>query len=416
MKKHIAALLILSLVFALAACAKTEPQTEEQPGSTPPQEPVELSPEPTHYAFEAQYIRTDGYREGECYPKAFVIDSKASLEGYCAENAKYYDFTRGFYEAIEKYDTAWFETKQLIVIVLEEGSGSIYHEVTRVAGFGDMTVDITAFLPEVGTDDMAQWHILIELDKFFEEDANVFVNINEVSEQQKYLLLGDKLSFSVLVPEGWSCEANCGHVETVNFCPPGVENGCTLRCSNEKFAAYGSGLEEREMQLNDGTKIYVGYYDGSENWTYVSFRSINEYCSVINNGLTGDDAQTALEAIKTMKFYSDKQVCTSETSNSVTIDPRFAEVLNDSKFAHDTFNVSVYITLPEGRSLDDEMFRLSGCGYNMTELNNEKVLTGHLTASQILNFPVYGGCLYEIRWNAVNEPQMNSTTAVTAVK
>ena len=416
MKKIIAAFLILSLVLALAACAQTKPKTDTVPVYAPPPEPEEISLEPEYYAFEAQYIRTNGYREGECYPRALVIDSKAALEGYCAENARHYDFTRGFYEAIQKYDSAWFDAHELIIVVLEEGSGSIYHEVTRVFGLGDASVDITQFVPEVCTDDMAEWHILIELGRLFDTDANILVNITEVSQMQKYLHIGDKLGFSMLMPEDWSCDATCGHIETVSFCPPGAESGFTVSCSNEKFAVCGTGLTEREMQLNDATKVYVGYYDGSENWSYVSFRSVDEYCSVINNGLTGDDANTALEAIKTMKFYSGKQVCTSETSNPVTIDPRFAQVLNDVKFEHDTFSVSVFITLPEGRCLSDETRRLRGYGINMIEGSDADVLTGHLTASQILNFPVYNGCLYEIKWNGVNEPQTNSATVVTAVK
>ena len=52
-------------------------------------------------------------------------------------------------------------------ILLEEGSGSVRHEVRCVVQTGDknLAICVDRKVPEVGTDDMAQWHILIEMDK-----------------------------------------------------------------------------------------------------------------------------------------------------------------------------------------------------------------------------------------------------------
>ena len=126
-------------------------------------------------AFDARYIRTDGYHDGVRYPVVTVIDTADGLSRYFEEYGDLYDFSHretvyadtsiGFVDAIAPYDAAWFEGHRLLVILLEEGSGSIRHEVTSVTGGSAPEVEIARLCPEVGTDDMAEWHILIELDR-----------------------------------------------------------------------------------------------------------------------------------------------------------------------------------------------------------------------------------------------------------
>ena len=138
------------------------------------------SPEPEAYAFDAQYIRTDGYSDDRSYPYHTVISSRTELKGYYEaykdtynlerREIVYSDSTIGFLDACDKYDDAYFERQNLVLIVLQEGSGSIRHEITDVrphriengASDGwDITIDRK--VPEVGTDDMAQWHLFLEV-------------------------------------------------------------------------------------------------------------------------------------------------------------------------------------------------------------------------------------------------------------
>ena len=143
-------------------------------------EPDAGTPEPEAYAFEAQYIRTDGYSEERSCPYHTVISSRAELEAYYEAHKDIYDLERreavysdttiGFLDACDKYDDAYFERQNLVLIVLQEGSGSIRHEITDVrphrtengASDGwDITIEVKA--PEVVTDDMAQWHLFLEV-------------------------------------------------------------------------------------------------------------------------------------------------------------------------------------------------------------------------------------------------------------
>ena len=122
----------------------------------------------------AQYIRTDGYHEDVVYPVVTVVRSVEKLtEYYHANKDRYYlerrdqvyaDSSIGFLDACDKYDAAYFEDQILVLVLLQEGSGSIQHKVEDVKtdAEGKLSVSISSIVPEIGTDDMAQWHIFIE--------------------------------------------------------------------------------------------------------------------------------------------------------------------------------------------------------------------------------------------------------------
>lgn len=133
-------------------------------------------------AFEAQYVRTDGYHENVGYPVVTVVSSKAALDAYFEENRGLYELSRGeqagsasgFAGAIKKYDDDWFASHQLVIALLEESSGSVRHEVESVTAGDSPSIVIRRLVPEVGTCDMAEWHILIELAaNTFRPDARI---------------------------------------------------------------------------------------------------------------------------------------------------------------------------------------------------------------------------------------------------
>jgi hypothetical protein len=136
----------------------------------------------TKISYNVQYIRTNGYVSGEKYPKIFWITSADELKSYFEANKDKYNLGRrvdpysgamGFTGVAEQYDTVFFEENDLIVIVMEEGSGSIRHEVSNLhieASQEDgmkyvIQPEIIRILPEIGTCDMAEWHIIIEISK-----------------------------------------------------------------------------------------------------------------------------------------------------------------------------------------------------------------------------------------------------------
>lgn len=161
-------------------------------GEDPVQPVVPVSPipppEPVRYAFDAQYIRTNGCHEDAEYPKTVVIRTRAELDSYYEENRERYDLSRkdvvysdttiGFLDACDRYDDAYFADHDLLLILLEEGSGSIRHQVTDIRCNGaEWVVSIRRITPEVGTDDMAEWHIMaeVQMGKVFSGDTPIRV-------------------------------------------------------------------------------------------------------------------------------------------------------------------------------------------------------------------------------------------------
>ena len=132
----------------------------------------------TEVAWCAQYVRTNGGYEAQVlYPCVRIIHSLQELNDYYntwhevfdleRKDQVYADTTIGFLDVCDQYDEAFFEENYLIFVLLEEGSGSVRHEVRSVEQTEDqkISISIDRNVPEVGTDDMAQWHIILELSR-----------------------------------------------------------------------------------------------------------------------------------------------------------------------------------------------------------------------------------------------------------
>lgn len=127
---------------------------------------------PVTYGIEAQYVRTNGYVDGAEYPQTALVTSTEELKEYIESHKdKYYMKSAEFNDAVEKYNDNWFNFHKLMIVLLEESSGSVSHGVTSVT---NRSVTINRTVPEVGTCDMAEWHIFIE----YPETANISDNFS----------------------------------------------------------------------------------------------------------------------------------------------------------------------------------------------------------------------------------------------
>ena len=200
-------LLGIVMAFAVVACSKgqdknPEVSQKEQEASkemtdgaaekgTPGES--EAGSEPAGYAFEAQYIRTDGGFDETETPYYVVIESGEALEAYYEANKDIFDLERkdvvysdttiGFLDACDKYDEAYFARQNLLLIVLTEPSGSIRHRIADVRQKNeseDWIVSIETIEPEIGTDDMATWHLFLEVQmgKVITADDVVHINLD----------------------------------------------------------------------------------------------------------------------------------------------------------------------------------------------------------------------------------------------
>ena len=173
MKKWKAFLISLLCLGMLTGCvAQSLPSFQ-------PTKPTAVQVRITPLEVTAQYIRTDGYHGEMEYPQVTVLDSVAAIKQYYEDNKDRYDLEAkaqtgvgtdpdlGFLNVYGRYDDAFFAKSYIIAILLEEPSGSIRHRVTAASQYEDGRVGIAVerIVPEAGTDDMAQWHILVEVSR-----------------------------------------------------------------------------------------------------------------------------------------------------------------------------------------------------------------------------------------------------------
>jgi hypothetical protein len=174
-------ILLLCIMISMLGCQLTQKNNPTIPDSD-----VELV---KNLDFEAQYIRTNGYTEAISYPVISLIQSTEELNEYYLKNKDIYnlekraevlsDLTIGFLDAVEKYDDAYFNDSVLVLLLLEEGSGSIRHQITDIKrNEGFLEIYINKLVPNYGTDDMAQWHIIVELKKDTIGDSEIKVVID----------------------------------------------------------------------------------------------------------------------------------------------------------------------------------------------------------------------------------------------
>ena len=120
--------------------------------------------------YDVQYVRTDNFGDYASSPTVTVILSRSELEQYGAHpgairSETYTHPSDTFRNATQKYTDAFFQSKYLVIVSVVETSGSISHNVESISENGSIT--IRRFVPEIGTSDMAQWEIIIELDATF---------------------------------------------------------------------------------------------------------------------------------------------------------------------------------------------------------------------------------------------------------
>ena len=71
---------------------------------------------------------------------------------------------------------------------------------------------------------------------------------------------------------------------------------------NDPFGVCGTGRTSKNIILNNGKEATVGYYGENKNWADISFYDTNKNIAVMNYGLIDEDADEAIQFIKTINI------------------------------------------------------------------------------------------------------------------
>ena len=228
---------------------------------------------PGRIAYNAQILRTEKYVrtfspfiEGVDFPIVTIVSSRTELELYC----KIYQMGTNLaappidptelMDSIGNYSDDFYENNFLVLVLLQEGSGSISHSVEGVYENGDIV--ITRIVPEIGTDDIAQWHIIIELDNSskLEQFQVVFSNSEDANPHSGEWIVDDSGSFIARILE---IHENLIILYSFVIVEP-LEGEDILR-SSDRISFGTSNLEKIDISVGDLVTIH---YNGYTRETY----------------------------------------------------------------------------------------------------------------------------------------------------
>ena len=264
--------------------------------------------------FDVQYIRAGIKSENYIYPVARVFRTEEELKTYLETETH---MSENLLNACEKYDDEYFENRMLVAVLLEEGSGSIRHEVERIGvDSGDLWIEIKSIVPEVGTCDMAWWHVLIEpeagVEVESEEDIVVFLDGRNATE--KHTIASHSKGYaniSVTLKDGWEYDI-ADEAETnelaINIYPAGQsENKLRIAYFNG-FGVCGTGLKQETIMLGR-YEARMGTYDNNTVWDFISLQGLPGDYAILNEGGEkwwseyGEDAMQILATLKVADGY-----------------------------------------------------------------------------------------------------------------
>lgn len=299
----------------------------------------------TFIDFQTQYIRTDGYHDGVEYPIVKIIRSVDELNSYYNENKEKYslerredpasDSTIGFLDACDKYNAEYFEKQILVMVLLEEGSGSTRHNVDNVklGSDGKIYVNIRSIVPEVGTCDMAEWHILIEpetnVDIASESDVVIYMDgVNPKTQPATVREAGNFSNITLTIPHDWKYETERGNSSDeycISFWPADQTEGKIKMWYYTAFGVCGTGLEEKEIAVRE-YKAWQGTYDNKKVWDFISFRGMAGSYVAMNEGADkwwseyGDEAMQILNSVKLAEGILTEQQVIDLVKKDVTVE------------------------------------------------------------------------------------------------
>lgn len=113
--------------------------------------------------YPCEIYRVHDFSDGRMYPEVIVLDSVEELKLYYSENNgnEGFELDRIADELFSKYDNSFFRDNALVFVRLMEGSGSVRHEFIGIDE--NNNIIIQRVQPEVGTCDMAYYHVAIEI-------------------------------------------------------------------------------------------------------------------------------------------------------------------------------------------------------------------------------------------------------------
>ena len=132
--------------------------------------------------------------------------------------------------------------------------------------------------------------------------------VDNQKDGKKYYKEIDNIKLELNIPNNWNYEEipqneeNDFYKYALKLYKNNENQYAMLYFYNDPFGVCGTGRTSKNIILNNGKEATVGYYDENENWADISFYDTNKNIAVMNYGLIDEDADEAIQFIKTINI------------------------------------------------------------------------------------------------------------------
>lgn len=118
----------------------------------------------------------------------------------------------------------------------------------------------------------------------------------------------DDVTLKLEIPNDWKYEELSRNTENdfykyaLKIYKTQEDKYAVLYFYHQMFGVCGTGRTSEQINLDNGTKATIGYYDGSDIWQDISFYETNEYIAILNNGLDKLESKEVIDFVKTISI------------------------------------------------------------------------------------------------------------------
>ena len=132
--------------------------------------------------------------------------------------------------------------------------------------------------------------------------------VDNQKDGKKYYKEIDNIKLELNIPNSWNYEETIQNEENdfykyaLKLYKNNEDQYAMLYFYNDPFGVCGTGRTSKNIILNNGKEATVGYYGENKNWADISFYDTNKNIAVMNYGLIDEDADEAIQFIKTINI------------------------------------------------------------------------------------------------------------------
>ena len=132
--------------------------------------------------------------------------------------------------------------------------------------------------------------------------------VDNQKDEKNYYKEIDNIKLELNIPNNWNYEEipqneeNDFYKYALKLYKNNENQYAMLYFYNDPFGVCGTGRTSKNIILNNGKEATVGYYGENKNWADISFYDTNKNIAVMNYGLIDEDADEAIQFIKTINI------------------------------------------------------------------------------------------------------------------